>query len=155
MRQSELKNPVFVLAIFALMVFQAGCTKERRENSITGGSTGPIGATNLASLQNDIFNPGCAISGCHDNSANPAAALNLSSIDKSHAYLVNRASVQVPSRKLVTPNDPSKSYLIDKLLGTQSVVGGSGVRMPQYAAALSQENMDRIIDWINEGAPRN
>jgi cytochrome c553 len=142
------------LILLALLLI-AGCTKEKRSAISNNAITSSPGATNFSSLQADIFALSCAVSGCHDNRATPAGNLNLSSVDKSHAALVNVASSQVPSKKLVSPNGPSASYLIGKLDGTYTAMGGNGVRMPQYAAALSTEDIDRIITWINNGAPKD
>jgi hypothetical protein len=146
MRQSKL-----IAAGFFLLL---GCTKEHRMVS-DNALLNPGGASNFSSLQADIFLQSCAVSGCHDNRATPAGSLNLSSVDKSYAALVNVASSQVPSRKLVTANDPANSYLMAKLDGTYASVGGTGTKMPQYAAALSQTDLDRIITWINNGAPKD
>ncbi len=147
MRKSQL------IAIAALFLFS--CTKEKRSAISNNSITNPPGAANFTSLQTDIFALSCAVSGCHDNRATPAGNLNLSSVDKSHAAIVNIASVQVPSKALVVPNDPANSYFLAKLDGTYSALGGNGVRMPQFAAALSQEDLDRIITWINNGAPKD
>lgn len=142
-------------AMTALILFLVtGCTKEKRVGS-SSSIVNPPGASNLASLQSDIFAFGCATSGCHDNRANPAAGLNMSSSAQSHANLVNQLSIQAASRRLVVANDPSSSYLIDKMRGTHQAVGGTGARMPLYAAAISAEDLDRIITWINNGAPND
>lgn len=131
----------------------AGCTKEKREAPLA--STGTSGPATLSSMQADIFALGCAISGCHDNRANPAGGLNMTTVQLSHANMVGRDSTQVPGRKLVVPADPDSSYLVDKLLGTHLAVGGTGRRMPTDAAALSQADIDRVIAWINDGAQLN
>ena len=55
----------------------------------------------------------------------------------------------------VLPGRPSQSYIWHKLLGTQATVGGSGSRMPQGDAPLTQPNMDVIRAWILEGARDN
>lgn len=144
MRQSKL-----ILFAFLLIV---GCTKEKRDAVTSNALMNPPGSPSFAALQSDIFLLSCAVSGCHDNRATPAGQLNLSSYDKSYAELVNITSVQVPSRKLVVAADPSLSYLINKLQGTHTAVGGTGVRMPQFAAALPPSEIDRVVTWINNGA---
>jgi hypothetical protein len=157
MRQGEIIEKVLRLT-FGLVLsgfILAGCTKEKRDNPIVSSGGGNPGSSNLSDLQSEIFALGCATSGCHDNRATPAGNLNMSNATQSYNNLVNRNSTQATSLKLVLPNNPGSSYLINKLQGTHLAVGGSGVRMPQFAAPLSSEDMDRIIDWINNGAPLN
>jgi hypothetical protein len=55
----------------------------------------------------------------------------------------------------VTPGAPEKSYLLSKLLGTQSQVGGSGSQMPYGASPLQQAQINLIQQWISQGAPDN
>jgi len=133
-------------------VAASACTKERRSADVVAGASGPA---TLSSMQSDIFALSCAISGCHDNRANPAGALTMTSIQASYAGLVGRNSTQASGRKLVTPADPDKSYLVDKLMGTHLSVGGSGRQMPQDAAPLMPGDIDRVVTWINDGAQLN
>lgn len=146
MRQSEL-----IVAGFVLLVLGA-CTKEKRENPISTATSGPA---TLSSLQNDVFHLSCATSGCHDNRATPAGNLDLSTYGASYAGLVNKVSRQVTSMKIVDPGFPDESYLVNKLQGTHITVGGTGSRMPQYAAALTSADLDRILTWITDGAQQN
>src|SRR5256885_15410923 len=60
----------------------------------------------------------------------------LSSESKAYSDLVGVASSQCADRKLVMPGDPSASYLIDKLNGTNLC---SGSRMPKGMALSSTE----------------
>lgn len=137
--------------IAALLLVAAACTKEKREAVIISGGGGPA---TLSSIQDDVFRLSCGTSGCHDSRANPAGNLDMSTYERTYANLVNRDSTQT-SRKIVNPGDPSTSYLVDKLLGTHASVGGNGSRMPQYAASLRSDDIDRIQTWITDGALRN
>jgi hypothetical protein len=151
MRQSEITLRLAVLAILSFSA--AACTKEKREPPLaTGGATGPA---TLSSMQAEIFTLSCAISGCHDNRATPAGALTMTSVQATYAGLVNRNSTQAPGRKLVAPAAPDDSYLVDKLTGVHLAVGGTGRRMPQDAAPLTPEEIDRVVTWINDGAQLN
>ena len=146
MRQSALIAALCLLSL-------AACTKEKREAVVaTGGGTGPA---TLSTIQSDVFRLSCGTSGCHDNRANPAGNLDMSSYDATYAQLVNRNSVQATAMKLVNPGDPETSYLMNKLYGTHSGVGGNGARMPQYAAMLTSSDIERIETWITDGALRN
>jgi hypothetical protein len=91
-------------------------------------------------------------SGCHSGptSNNLPGGMNLSSTADSFAALVGVASLQVQLNR-VEPGDPDNSYLIDKLEGTQTV----GSQMPQGGPFLEQETIDRIRQWITDGAENN
>ena len=53
----------------------------------------------------------------------------------------------------VTPGDPSRSYMVRKLEGSQRQVGGSGGRMPPSSPPLDAEDLALIRRWIL--VPRN
>lgn len=55
----------------------------------------------------------------------------------------------------IEPGDPEKSYLLHKVLGTQRTVGGSGSRMPLGGRALSDDQINKIRQWIEQGAQDN
>jgi hypothetical protein len=150
MRQSEIALRAALVAFLSLSI--AACTKEKREVVTTNAVAGPA---TLSSMQSDIFTLSCAVSGCHDNRANPAGSLTLTSIQATYANIVNRSSTQVPGRKLVVPASPDDSYFLDKLTGTHLAVGGTGRQMPQDAAPLSAADIDRVVTWINDGAQLN
>lgn len=97
-----------------------------------------------------VLYPSCSVTACH---IGPFVSADL---DLSTPELTLAQSVGVPSRQSpllrVLPGRPSQSYLWHKMLGTQKTVGGSGDRMPQGGALLSQADMDAIRAWILEGA---
>jgi hypothetical protein len=57
----------------------------------------------------------------------------------------------------VEPGRPEKSYLVNKLRGTQSSVGGLAERMPPPTAGepLTEEEILSIEAWISSGAPND
>lgn len=116
----------------------------------TGGTnTGTTGSTvqaNFESIQSEVFNKSCAVSGCHTGSSAPLG-LNLDA-GASYGLLVNQASVQMPSVLRVAPSDPDNSYLIRKLEGNNI----SGSQMPRNRAPLAQADIDMIRQWITDGA---
>lgn len=130
----------------------ASCTKEKREAPLAATAAGPA---TLSSMQTEIFALSCAISGCHDNRANPAGELTMTSVQATYNGIVDRQSTQAAGRKLVVPAAPDDSYFLDKLTGAHLAVGGSGRRMPQDAAPLSAADIDRVVTWINDGALLN
>jgi len=103
----------------------------------------------LAQIQNQIFNNSCAVSNCHAGTT-PQANLNLSA-GQSYSNLVNVPSQQMPSLQRIEPGNSAESYLIKKLEGN----GIRGQRMPFNQPPLSDDLINKIKLWIDEGAPNN
>ena len=65
------------------------------------------------------------------------------------------ASVEQSSRHaelfLITPGDPSASYLLHKLEGTHAEVGGAGVQMPP-GVSMDPDELELLVQWIEAGA---
>lgn len=106
----------------------------------------PLVAT-LKSIQENIFTPSCAISGCHTEGTAPFG-LRLDNANQSAALLINTASFEAPSLLRVAPGDADNSFLVQKLEGTS----GIGDQMPLNRTPLSEEQVAVIRQWINEGA---
>jgi len=102
----------------------------------------------LTQIQNEIFTPSCATSGCHSGS-NPPDGLHLTAGD-SYSNIVNVNAVQSDLDR-IEPGDPDSSYLYRKLLGTGIVAN----RMPLGAPRLPQEQIDLVKQWILDGAEDN
>jgi len=89
---------------------------------------------------------------CHrlqDEGQEPAGGLVLEA-QVAYGNLVNVRSTQAPDMDLVEPGRPDQSYLVHKITGSQSTVGGSGTQMP--ATQLSDREITLIQSWIIEGA---
>ena len=113
----------------------------------TTPATDTLTAT-LSSIQREVFNPFCVA--CHGPSE-AEAGLDISE-GRSFENLVNVPSTQVEIN-LVTPNDAENSYLMHKLDGRAGIVGA---RMPiDSEGDLSDEAIDVIKQWINQGARNN
>lgn len=144
-----------VLFISVLVIFSCGGGGSSDGDDDGGedgdGDTG-LQAT-LSSIQENIFTPTCARSGCH-SAASASNGLSLADGD-SFSELVGVASSDVPTMDRVEAGDPDTSYLIHKLRGTQATVGGGGSDMPQGASALSDEEIEAIEEWITNGAANN
>ena len=87
--------------------------------------------------------------GCHSGPG-PSGGMDL-------AYDAYPNIVDVPSNDIGTmdriePFDPGNSYIWHKINGTQIQVGGQGTQMPQGGPFLSQTELDRIEQWILQGA---
>ncbi len=100
-----------------------------------------------------IFTGNCVFSGCHAGSS-PEQGMSLSA-GQAFGSVVNVAARELPSMNRVTPNQPDNSYLVHKVQGTHSNVGGSGSRMPLNRSPLSQSDIDLIREWIQAGAQLN
>lgn len=100
--------------------------------------------SNLASIQEHVFTPICST--CHGG-ANPAAGQDLSSIELSAENLINTNSSN-PLFKRVLPGSSDDSYLYLKITGDNQ----AGSRMPLGQAALPNESILAIKQWIDNGA---
>jgi hypothetical protein len=103
------------------------------------------GATFSGHVQ-PILDARCAVAGCHGAMA-PQAGLDLTK-DVARDNLFGM-STQNPDLPLVTPGNPTNSYLMTKLTGD----GFMGQQMPLGAGPLSQEEQDIVRLWISYGAP--
>ena len=112
----------------------------------TTPATGNLTAT-LSSIQSEVFNPSCVV---HHGPSVAEAGLDLSE-GRSFENLVNVMSTQV-GLELVEPNDAENSYLIHKLDGRAGIIGA---RMPPNGPFLTDEALDLIKQWIDEGAQDN
>ncbi len=110
-------------------------------------------APDLVSLTHQvqkIFDAHCVQ--CHE-SGDPIAGEDLEP-DAAYFSLVHAPSSEVPSLRRVDPGKPEKSYLINKVTGTQKSVGGKGERMP-LGGQLSDDEIRTLRDWITQGALNN
>ncbi len=137
------------LALLASACAGSGEGLDANGRPIGEGGSGPPpgGNVDFATLQNTIFTPTCAVSGCHAGAAAPLG-LRLEA-GLSYAMLVNVASVEVPTLLRVAPGDPDASYLVHKIEGRAAV----GARMPLGGSPLPQTSIDDVRQWISQGAP--
>jgi hypothetical protein len=97
-----------------------------------------------------IFTANCS---CHSGRFAPEG-MNLAA-GQAIANIVNVASAEARGLDRIEPGDPQKSYLIHKVSGTQRTVGGSGSRMPLGGKPLSDDLINKIRQWITQGAKNN
>ena len=91
-----------------------------------------------------LFNARCAP--CHVGST--SAGLSLA--NDFTTTTVGVASTQAPGMKRIAAGDRDASYLLHKLRGTHTTVGGSGERMPRNGPPyLSDSDIDRIGAFID------
>ena len=102
----------------------------------------------LTNIQNTIFTPSCATSGCHSGN-NPPDGLLLTA-GNSFSNIVAVDAVQM-NLKRVNPGNPDDSYLLRKVKG----VGIVADRMPLGGPFLSDDQIELIEQWILDGAEDN
>ena len=99
----------------------------------------------FTNIQNTIFTPNCATSGCHGTSSK-SGGLDLSA-GSAYFNLVDIKSNAASTIDRVRPGDPDNSYLMHKLLGQS----GSGQQMPP-GPPLDDSHIEMVRDWIYSGA---
>ncbi|WP_338282772.1 IPT/TIG domain-containing protein [Corallococcus caeni] len=107
----------------------------------------------LASDVQPIFTATCATSGCHATASTP---VNLTSGNAYNELVgVPTSSKGCGQRLRVQACGPlrGQSFLIDKILATNSSPACSGGAMPK-GSPLSAAQKQAIIDWVAQGAPR-
>jgi hypothetical protein len=117
-----------------------------------GGSTGgmtQVGGVqaSIEDIQQKIFTPRCALSGCHTGPA-PQNGLDLTQ-GQALANLINVPATWDPNYLRVEPMDPTDSYLYMKLVGDPRVMGE---RMPKGGPFLNNDELGAIFEWIDGGS---
>jgi hypothetical protein len=109
------------------------------------GTTDPI--ENMVSWCDvqTLFDENCL--SCHSEAVGASGSLNLE--HDAWSQLVNQPSSFADGRVLVTPGDPSTSFLYIKLSG--ELLPEDGDPMP-YGSSLDQESLAIVSDWISAGA---
>lgn len=149
----------FILLGLFLMVALVSCYKEVPDetpnpfanagNSTTNTNKDSLDPSSFAGLHKQIFAVKCAVPLCHDGSFEP----DFRSIESAYGNLVYHKVVKNNSQKSFTyrviPKDVANSWLIERLITEDPVLG----RMPLYANPLDETEMQHIKDWINAGCP--
>ncbi|GEJ56499.1 hypothetical protein [Anaeromyxobacter diazotrophicus] len=130
------------------LTFALACGGPRTGAAVPAAARGP--AATYADVS-AVFAMSCATQGCH--TGHPPANTP-DSFDPQYAYdaLVGQPALQVPSLPLVDPGNPDHSYVVLKVRGTASGVGGVATRMPLNAHPLSDEDQAALESWILAGA---
>jgi hypothetical protein len=108
----------------------------------------PPPMVSFASQIQPILDGSCNASACHGHDQPPRLTAG-----DAYAALVGVASEECPDFDRVVPADTARSYLLFKLAGNGPCFGGE--RMPRGEPALDPSQIDRIRDWIMNGAPNN
>lgn len=133
-----LKRIRIFVAIFAVISL-AACGDDAGTNP-TNVST----LSTFSSIQLNVFNPVCAVPGCHNGTERPNLTASVS-----YTNIVNVASSQ--GLVYIQSGNPNNSYLYRKLTGVNII----GDRMPRGRGALPQAALDSVRVWIEKGAQNN
>jgi hypothetical protein len=142
------------------------CSNDDAVLGVVGDNQGST--VSLARDIQPIFSASCAVAFCHGSPL--AAPMSLLSSD-THISLVGAVSCEASPLLRVEAGSSATSYLTIKLEGTQSavlsaggcitcnlgslIVGDCGGRMPLGGPYLSDAEIQRIRDWIDQGAQNN
>jgi uncharacterized protein (TIGR03118 family) len=109
----------------------------------------------LAQLQTQIFTPIC--SGCHSGIGTTLPGVQNLTAGHTFASIVGVPSIEQPALLRIKPNDPTHSYLLQKIEGAAGITGS---RMPFGCGStadpcLDQATIDLVKTWISQGALNN
>ena len=137
--------------LLAACLAPSGCGDEKPFVTEPGGGPEPSPLATFTRVQDEVFTPKCALSGCHLGPASQAqeGLVLTSGLAYENIFMI-RAN-QNPSIFRVTPGDPANSYLWRKITVGQPIVGD---RMPQ-TGSITEAERQLITDWILQGARRN
>lgn len=138
MNFAKMRN--LVLINFVLMIIFTACEHDQSM------SPDVLQAT-FSSIQKNILTPKCVNAGCHPGGGAPM------SLESNVAFmnLVNVTSVRYGTLLRVMPGDAENSVLYLKVAGDPR----TGARMPLNLDALSNDKIEAIREWINQGAKNN
>ena len=131
------------LAMVVLLPVLAGCGGTDRPGVVGSDPS----AVTYAQVQDAIFTPSCAVTGCHVAGSAPFG-LDLST-GQSMANIVGVPSAEVPEYERIDPFNPADSYLYMKVTGDPRILGD---QMPALAPPLSGPKIRLLEDWIEQGA---
>lgn len=138
----HLRRALAILSLLGTSV--AVACSDSAEGPVASGPSVIPGPT-FTFMQQEVFNPSCALSGCHAGSQRPDLRAG-----NALANIVDVASSR--GTPYITAGDPDNSYLYLKVSGASGISGG---RMPRGRPALSSAVLDAMREWIESGAPNN
>jgi hypothetical protein len=109
-----------------------------------------------SAIHTEVVGPTCG--GCHGGSGGLSG---LDDCNAGHAALVGAASTELPAMDRVTPGDPTTSWIMHKLDGTQGGFTAQcammfcGQSMPLGSPLLALDVRNAVRTWISDGAPND
>jgi len=121
---------------------------------VTVANAAPAAVT-LTQLQTQIFTPIC--SGCHTGVGTTLPGVQNLTAGNTYKAIVNVPSIEQPALLKIKPNDPTNSYLVQKIQGSPGITGsrmpfGCG---PAANPCLDQPTIDLVKAWVSQGALNN
>ena len=101
---------------------------------------------------------GSSATSCHGGAAPTGHVMYSGTPAQIYAQLVKVAPANAPAGVgwvLVSPSDPTHSWILEKVTKDQPGGSGYGTRMPQAAPNLCQPTVDTLTAWISAGALNN
>ena len=122
--------------------------------SVTVANT-TVAQVTLTQLQTQIFTPICSV--CHTGVGTSLPGVQNLTAGHTFSNIVNVPSIEQPSLLRIKPNDPTNSYLLQKIEGAPGITGS---RMPFGCGStsdpcLDQATIDLVKTWISQGALNN
>ena len=122
--------------------------------AVTVANTTTVKVT-LTQLQTQIFTPICSV--CHTGAGTTLPGVQNLTAGHTFANVVGVPSIELPALLRIKPNDPTNSYLLQKIQGAPGI---SGSRMPFGCGTtsnpcLDQATIDLVKTWISQGALNN
>lgn len=147
------------IGIAVVVIILSSCLKDM--TSPEQISFDPSKAT-FALIQETIFTPTCAKSGCHASKNDDSFKQHGLVLEKSVAYsnllnvLATNVDAKANSKKLVVAGSPENSFLINKICNDITICGKSyGSTMPLGGNPLSVGQVEFIRQWIKNGASQD
>ena len=138
-----------VMGVLSAAILIPACAIDYGGSSATGDTDGSVSFS--ADVQ-PILNTYCFRCHREDGIADQAGVAFRAGAEESYDLLVNRPSAFDAQFKLVVPGDADASLLLDKLASDSPMIGD---RMPQGGPFLTESQIERIRDWIEQGALNN
>ena len=149
-----------IMACCCALLATGACEKESPDpptEPLPVDTVAQLAYTGLSGIQDRVFRPTCANSGCHDGSFEP----DFRTLGSSYATLVNQAVIKNDAAGTfnfrVVPGDTAASQLLARL---QRDIDGNSAVMPLVGEpnsdypALRTTYIAWIRRWIAEGAKR-
>jgi hypothetical protein len=141
------------LGLVSMLAPALGCDGDDGDDEVaetddTTSDTG--GELSYAADIQPIWDASC-VTACHTAGGTAASVLDLSG--NAYANIVDVNSGQAIGVKLIASGDAMQSYLVAKIEGNQTLLGGTGGLMPSGADALDAATIQLIKDWVDAGAP--
>lgn len=141
------------LGVLALAAAFGACADFEGIVSSTGGL--PDVVVEIPQFQRDvmpIIERRCGIGGCHSEAAHQAGLVLTRPF--AHAALVNRPSQLRLGEVLVRPGDAANSWMVIAI-GDDAARRLGLARMPLGSGALTPNQIQTIVNWVNRGAPND